>query len=109
MHKKSIEAAETLNSSDEGLLPDDNKEADELKSESIALLRAKAEKYNAKLREDFGGQTMDNKDSINPSFRPAQNNNNSSLHKFENLAHIADSIDKSCVGNIDLHSIVNQS
>ena len=110
MHKKSIEAAETLNSSEEGLLPEESKEAEELKSESIASLRAKAQEHNAKLREDFGGQNIDSKDSITASFRPSHNNNTtSSMHKFENLAHIADSINKSCVGNIDLHSIVNQS
>ena len=90
MHKKSIEAAETLNSSDDGT--EENKETDDLKSESIASLRAKAQEHHAKLREDFSGPALDKKDSI---LLP----NSSSLHKFESLAHIADSINKSCVGN----------
>ena len=48
MHKKSIEASETLNGDDQSSEKED-KNSDDLRSESIAVLRAKAQEHSAKV------------------------------------------------------------
>ncbi|KAK3608589.1 hypothetical protein CHS0354_042581 [Potamilus streckersoni] len=64
MHKKSIEAAKKMREEESKELPDGRKEKDDIRSESIAALRAKAQQHSAKMfsvleRQDC--KTMDNK------------------------------------------------
>ncbi len=63
MHKKSMEAADTLNDDDEDEHKPslDPKEKDELRTESIASLRAKAQRHSAKVLE-----VMENSSRTNP-------------------------------------------
>ena len=53
MHKKSIEAAEKLKE-EESPEKEGTKEREEIRSESIAQLRAKAQEHSAKMREALG-------------------------------------------------------
>ncbi len=51
MHKKSIEAAEKLKDDD---MNEPKRDKDEMRSESIAALRAKAQEHSAKVMEGMG-------------------------------------------------------
>ena len=59
MHKKSIEAQEKLQAD-----PDTNPDRDDMRTESIAALRAKAHAHNAKIMEVVGGQAHNEADDI---------------------------------------------
>jgi hypothetical protein len=66
MHKKSVEAAEKFNDDDDSG-PEgetrDQRDKDELRSESIAILRAKAQEHSAKLVHD-APETHADQDSL---------------------------------------------
>ena len=51
MHRKSIEAQHKLNEESGDLKDEEGKEKNELKTESINSLRAKAQEHSAKIRE----------------------------------------------------------
>lgn len=82
MHKKSMEAADTLKDSDDAgdtsitSEGDLTKDSDELKSESIAALRTKAQEHTAKLLGSNNGIVKDSCGfDCPPESKPMLNNN----------------------------------
>ena len=70
MHKKSIEASQKMkDEGDDEPIPSDCKHKDELRSESIAALRAKAQEHSARmlsaLNKDSGETDKPNTDDAN--------------------------------------------
>ena len=75
MHKKSLEAAKKMQEEDEteALIEGTGKDSDDLRSESIAALRAKAQEHSARMmealnREGAKGFDDSSNSSINSSF-----------------------------------------
>ena len=60
MHQKSIEAAEKLKEEGDSTTDDSSRNRDELRSESIAALRAKAQEHSAKVMEAIGSSSNNN-------------------------------------------------